>query len=251
MPQAQFGRITALEDFNGSEDDTTWGASVDVPVGNGSWWIVSVQEGTIQKVLDEPGGVIQFLTDTADNDNVALISGPYRPADGGVVMEAYFKVADDMLNTALFLGFSETLDGSTPVMPAEFATESMTYNGSGGMVGFNYDSDASDNDFRALAGDGGGVSSNADANGTRANQGIASDEYYRVRVELDPDGTARMWMSHDGEGKDGMFLVKEIVKAVTPGDVFFAVVMCENRTGAALEFEVDLVYAEGHRDWSV
>lgn len=249
MPQGQFGRITALQDFNGSFEDVTW-ASTSTDLGEG-WFMVSVNDGTIQKVVDEPGGVIQFLTAATDDDNVTLLSGPYRPTDGGVILEAYFKVADDMANTALFIGFSETMVLATPVMPAEFATLTMTYNGTGGMVGFSYDSDATTNDFRALAGDGGAAASNADANGTRANQTITADEYYRVRVEIGPDGTGRCWMSHDGLGKDGMFLVKEIAIAINPDDLFYAVAMCEVRTGAALEFEVDLVFAEGARDWSV
>ena len=249
MPQGQFGRITALNDFTGSFEDRTW-PSTSEDLGNG-WYFVSVNQGTLQKVTDEPGGVLQFLTAASDDDNVALLSGPYRPTDGGCIMEAYVKVADDMANTALFLGFSETMNQATPVMPAEFLTLTMTYNGTGGMVGFSYDSDATTNDFRAVGADGGAVASNADANGTRANQTITADEYYRVRVEIGPDGTGRCWMSHDGLGKDGMFLVKEIAIAVNPDDIFYAVVMCETRTGAALEFEVDLVFAEGARDWSV
>lgn len=249
MPQGQFGRITAFNDFLGSLEDVTWAAtSVDL---GGGWQMVSVNEGTIQQVVDEPGGVVQFLTDTASADNVALISGPYRPADGGVVTEARYKVADDMANTALFSGFSETLVLATPVMPAEFDTVTMTYNGTGGMAGFSFDSGGTTDDFRAVAGDGGAVSSNADANGTRANQTITADEYYITRTEIGPDGTARMYIAHDGKGKDGFFLVKEVATAVTPGDIFYAVHMCETRTTAALEFEVDYVWAQGYRDWSV
>ena len=82
MPQSGYGRITSEQDFNGSFEDVTW-ASTSVDLGEG-WWMVSVSEGTLQKVTDEPGGILQFLTDTADNDNVVLLSGPYRPADGHI-----------------------------------------------------------------------------------------------------------------------------------------------------------------------
>lgn len=245
MGFGNFGRIVAESDFLGGYEDITWAAtSVDI---EGGWYIVSVNEGTIQKVVDEPGGVIQFLTDTADNDNVALISGPFKPADGGVEMECRFKVGDDMANTAIYIGYSETMAQDTPVMPAEFSTTTMTYNGSGGMAGFSYDSNATDNDFRALAGDGGAVSANADADGTRANQTITADEFYVCRVEIDTNGKALMSISHD---TDGMEIVKEIESAVTPGDLQYAVIMCENRTGAALEFEIDYARAHGNRDWT-
>jgi hypothetical protein len=239
------GRITNINDFCGSFEDETWATS-SVDLGDG-WYMVSVNEGTIQKVVDEPGGVIQFLTDTGDNDNAALLSGPYRPADGGVEMECRFKVAD-ALTVAFFVGFSETMAQLTPVMPAEFNTVTMTYNGSGGMAGFSYDSDGTDDDFRAVAGDAGAVSANADANGTRANQTITADEWYVCRVEIDTAGKATMSISHDSNSD--MEIVKEVVGAVNPADNFYAVCMLENRTAAAYEFEVDYVAAWAKRDWT-
>ncbi len=244
MGFGSLGRLTAINDFNTSLEDVTW-AATSVDLGN-DWYMVSVNEGTIQKVVDEAGGVVQFLTDTGDDDNVTLLSGPYKPADGGVIMEAKFKVAD-ATTVAFYVGFSETMAQDTPVMPAEFATATMTYNGSGGMAGFNYDTDGTTGDFRALAGDGGAVSANADANGTRANQTITADEYYVCRVEIDTNGKAIMAISHD---TDGWEIVKEIESAVNPADLQYAVCMLENRTAAAYEFEVDYVAAWGNRDWT-
>ena len=243
MPQGSFGTITAFNDFLGSFEDTTWAAtSVDL---NGGWFMVSVNEGTIQKVVDEDGGIIQFLTDTADDDNVCLLSGPYRPSNGPLTFEARFKVADDISNTAIYAGFTETLALGTPVMPAEFATATMTYNGSGGMVGLQWDSDATTNAWRALAGDGGAVgnSDNYGSNGTTATDAAVADEYDIVKVVLYPSGRAEVW--HDEE------LVASGQTDLTATDQFYACLILENRTGAALEFEVDYVFAEGVRDWNV
>ena len=75
-PHGTFGRISEFQDFNGGYEDITW-ASTSTDLKHG-WYMVSVNDGTIQKVVDEPGGVVQFLTATADNDNVVLLSGPYR-----------------------------------------------------------------------------------------------------------------------------------------------------------------------------
>ena len=175
MPQGSFGTIEAFNDFTGSYEDVTWAStSVDL---NGGWQLVSVNEGTIQQVVDEDGGVIQFLTDSADNDNCALIAGPFKPANGVMSFEARFKVADDVANTAIFAGFTETIAKDTPVMPAEFATATMTYNGSGGLLGLQWDSDATTNAWRATSGDGGAVSGSANygANGTTAPDAAVAD----------------------------------------------------------------------------
>lgn len=251
MPQSGKGRISNFNDFNGSFEDLTW-ASTSVDLGEG-WWFVSVNQGTLQKVTDEPGGVIQFLTAASDNDNVVLLSGPYRPLDGGCWMEARFKVADDMGNTQLYVGFVEEMNQATPVIPAEFSGTAMTYNqtSTNSGAGMQYDSGGTTDDFRAVAFQGTVAASNADANGTRSNQTITADEYYIVRVEIDADGTARMYIAHDGDGKDGLFLVKSVETAITPGDLFFATLICQTATGAALELEVDYVDANGQRDWSV
>lgn len=235
----QFGKVRAFNDFIAPQGDLTWGTGV-VELGGG-WAFVSVNEGTVNDVTDESGGVLQFLTDTGDNDNVCLLAGLFDPSEGGCVMEARFKVADDVANTALFAGFSETLSLATPVMPAEFATATMTYNGSGGLVGMQWDSDATTNDWRACAGDGGAASGGA-GNGTRANDAAVADDYDLVRVEIDGgSGDARCYLNGT--------LVDTFEACVTTTDLFYAVLMCENRTGAALELEVDYVYAEGGRDW--
>ena len=243
MPQGSFGTIEAWTDFTGAFGDTTWGAG-EVPL-EGGWGFVSVNEGTLNTVADESGGVLQFLTDTADNDNVCLIAGPFDPSKGTVSFEARFKIADSITVGAVYAGFSETMALGTPVMPAEFATATMTYNGSGGMVGLLWDPDASTNAWKALAGNGGAVSNsgNYGANGTNASEAMVLDEYDIVRVELQPSGFAQVW--HDEE------LVASGQTSLTATDLVYAVLMCENRSAAAEEFEVDYVYVSGVRDWTV
>jgi hypothetical protein len=248
MPQGSFGEIRAFTDFLSSMEDVTWASNADLDLGGG-WSMVSVNEGTIQQIVDETGGVIEFLTDTGDNDNVALFAGPFKPSDGGVVMECRFKVADD-LNFAAFAGFAETLDKDTPVMPAEYASSAMTYNG-GGTVGLQYDLDGSTDDFRAASGDGSTFSgtingSAVTADSTRANQTITADEWYVCRIEIGPSGRCDYWIAHDSE----LELVASITGAITTSDLFYAVLMCENRASAAHNFQVDYVYARGFRDWS-
>jgi len=240
--QGSWGTISASNDFNGNFEDVTWAAtSVDLNHGT---WLVSVNEGTLQQVLDESGGVLQFLTDTGDNDNATILQGVYDPSKGVMRMEARFKVADDVANTALFVGFSQTMVAATPVMPAEFATATMTYNGTGGMLGMQWDSDATTNAWKAVCGDAGAVAGSASfgANGTDATDAAVADEYDIVRVELHPGGYGECWLNEE--------LVAAGATGLTTTDLFYAVCMCENRAAAALEFEVDYMKSSCARDWT-
>jgi len=239
MGIGSFGRIRVFEDFLAPDTALTMSTS---PQRLGQVGQVSVGEGSFAHTVDEPGGVLKITTDTSDNDNVCLYAGPFKPADGICVMEARFKIAD-ITAGALFVGFCETLNATTPVMPAEFATATMTYNGSGGMVGLQFDADGTTDDWRAVAGDGGAVSGDAAANGTVANAAPVNDEYDVVRVEIDDNGTGRVY--HDGK------LIKDVGVAVTPGDLQHAVLFYENRSAGAKVFEADYFFAEGGRDWTV
>ena len=150
MPQGSYGRIRVWDDFLGPDNDLTYGSGT-VKVGN--FGFVSVNEGSFEWTIDEPGGIVAITLDTADNDNAALMAGTFKPSDGGMIMETRFKFST--LNCAIFAGFTETLALGTPVMPAEFATATMTYNGSGGMIGLQYDLDGTTDDSRAVGGDAG------------------------------------------------------------------------------------------------
>jgi len=237
-----FGRVRIFEDFlgfNTPAGNTAWALLGVCPVGQLS--MTSVNEGSLAPTFDEPGGIMAITTDTGDNDNAALFAGVFKPADGGCVMEARFKVAN-VTTAALYCGFSETLALDTPVMPAEFATATMTYGGAGSIIGASFDPDGTTADWRAVFGDGGAVKSNADANGTRAYQTVTNDYWQIVRVEIGADGDA--WVYVNGK------LIKTIKDACTTTDVQHAVLMVENRSGAANILEVDYFYAEGARDWA-
>ena len=245
MPQGSFGEIRAFNDFTALASDVTLVAGVnDLPGGNG-WAAISENEGTVAEIVDESGGVIQFTTDTADNDNVVLIAGKFDPSKGPVSFEARFKCPTVVTRQAVYAGLTETMALGTPVMPAEFATATMTYNGSGGMLGMVWDPAASANAWKAVCGYGGAVSNsgNYGANGTNATDAMVADEYDIVRVVLHPGGGGEVW--HDEE------LVASGATGLTTSDLFYAVLMMENRTSANEELQVDYVAAKGIRDWTV
>lgn len=249
--QSEFGVLKWGSDFLGPDNDLTWGTGTVHIDGLGS---VSVNEGTYEWTIDEGNGVIAFTTDTGDNDNVALMAGTFIPSvNAPLVAEGRFKFNSATLGS-VFCGFTETLALDTPVMPAEFATATMTYNGSGQMIGALWDSDATTGDFRALNGDAGAVQGTDRATnaalataGIRANETITADEWYIVRTEVDKDGIGRVYVGHKNTSLD---LILE-VSGIPTTNPLYAVLMFENRSGAARVFEVDYFMGTAARDWEV
>ena len=237
------------EDFLIPMTAITWGTGT-VVLGNLGF--CSVNEGSFAQTVDEPGGILAITTDTGDDDNAVLYAGVFQPADGPTFCEGRFKWNSATLG-AIYLGFTETLSTATPVMPGEFATTTMTYNGTGGMVGVNWDSDGTTDDFRSVFGDAGVISGTSSTVGRERVLGDAyvADRWVLARAEIDPDGRARVYVGARGvPGSPGSWrLVEERAAVVTPGDNFFAVLMFENRSGAARLFEVDYFEAWGSRDW--
>lgn len=246
-----FGRIEFGHDFTGVWNDMVWGTGTLVTPLPGGLAFTSVNEGSFANTVDEPGGILAITTDTGDNDNAALFAGPFKAADGGMSMEARFKYSN--VDCAIFVGFTETLALDTPVMPAEFATATMTYNGTGGMVGFNYDVDGTTDDFRAVMGDGGAAVSGS-GNGTRANATLTADRWIIARVVVFPDTSAECWLGEvghaDANAVPTLRLIKKFAAGLTATDLLYAVLMIENRSANARVLETDYLFGEGGRDWA-
>lgn len=249
------GRIEFENDFTGIYNDVVWGTGTLVNGGfGGGIAFTSVNEGSFASTVDEEGGILAITTDTADNDNACLFAGPFKPANGQMVGEARIKYSN--VDTSVFVGFTETLALDTPVMPAEFATATMTYNGTGGMVGMQYDVDGTTDDWRACMGDA-GAASGGSGNGTRANATVTADRWAIVRVILNQDGSAECWLGDIGHVATGgntnypaMRLIKRFTAGLTPADLFYFCVFAENRSANARVLEVDYMEGYGFRDWN-
>jgi hypothetical protein len=158
---------------------------------------------------------------------------------------------------AVFVGFSETMAYDTPVMPAETATVTTTYRGTGGMAGFVFDSDATTIAWRFVVGDAAAALATVDKTGvaggaigiTANTQAVTADRWYLCRVEITPAGIARGYFGDIGANDNLVFVGKSTAPLGT-GDLFHAVVLIENRSGANERLEVDYVLAEGSRDWA-
>src|SRR3990172_2514633 len=193
--------------------------------------------------VDESGGILALGPGASDDDNPLIRCGPFSPRDGKMVMHCRFKY-DALTTIAVFAGFAETLDTTTPVMPQEFATATLTYN-PGGSVGIGYDTDGTTDDFRAGMGDGGAAISDS-GNGTRANATLTADLFFEAQVTLNEDGSAEVWFGDSGHPagsgtENKLRLIKRFSTGtlLTVTDLFFAVLMVETRTTAASTLEID------------
>jgi len=261
MPVGNFGRVKAWNDFTAIPPIA---AADTVPLANGSllgggWSLHGENEGTVTSLADEPGGVLSLVTDTGDNDNIAVSAGVWQPADGGMECEFRIKIPTSVAATraSAWVGFTETLVVATPVMPFETATTTTTYNGSGGMVGFGFDSDATAIRWRFAAGDAGAALATVEPDGTVgtalgiiAPATITADRWWVFRVEVDVDGLARGYIGDAAGNDQQQRLVGTTTAAVGAGDNFHATFIGENRSAANEEFEIDYAYAQGWRDWS-
>lgn len=249
-------RIRWGSDFTGIFDGHGPGDSGVIAAGGenleGGIGLIAVNEGSYASTIDETGGILAITNDTADNDNSFLVAGVFSPAQGVLTMRARFKYNN--VDCQIFVGFSETMNIAAPVIPAEFTTSTMAYNGTGGMVGFQYDVGGTDDDFRALMGDGGAAVSDS-SNGIRVNATVTADQWFEAEVILNPDGVAECWFGDASDITSGNEIKLKLVKRfstgtlVTDTDVFFAVLGIQNSSGNGRILEVDYFEGTAGRDW--
>ena len=272
MGQGTFGQVKVFNHFTAPPGGITTGVpdALFTNLGGGVG-LIGVNEGVLALTIDEPGGIIDITTDTGDNDNQALVAGAFKPADGGMEMECRFKITDSVASAraAVFIGFTETFAHDTPVMPAETATTTTTYNGTGGMVGFLFDSDATTINMRFVAGDagvalatvagdyatvapgtvGGAIGLSVNLTGGASGNLLVADKWYIAKIEVGTDGIAKGYFCGLND-TDTLRLVGKNTTALGTTDNFHAIAMIENRSGANERLEVDYFYANGWVDWT-
>jgi len=235
VKQGSFGRVRVFDDF--------LAPVVTAPTTSftkfGNIGAIATAAATIAQTVDDGGGICTITTDGTDDYNCAVYAGVFKPANGGCVMEARFKIAS-VTTSAIFCGFSETLAVTTPVMPVSATGANvLTCAGSGGVVGMLFDPDCTAPDlWLAVAGD-----AAVEETVYPATEGITATYWNVVRVEISADkGDGSCYLN----GK----LIHTFPACVTTTDVEHAILMVSNRTSAASVLAIDYFYAEGGRDWA-
>lgn len=247
------GKLLFDEEFLGCYADMVWGTGVLAANPWNGIGFTSDDEGSFGSTVDEPGGILAITTDVGDDDNAVLFSGPFKPADGTLTFETRFKYSN--VDCAIFVGFADVMSRTAPVMPAEFATATMTYASATNLVGVNYDVDGTTDDFRAVMGAAGAnTGGSASANGVRANATLTADGWIESRTVLYPDGSAEVWLGDQGivnaANHPKLRLVKRYDSGISTTALYFAILMIENRSGNARVLEVDYMRGWAGRDWA-
>lgn len=245
------GKITFGSDFVGTYAAVVVDSGGQTSTLPGDIGYASVAEGSFTSVVNESGGILGMVADTGNDENAVIMCGVFSPRDGKMVVRARFKYSN--VDCAVFVGWAETLNIGTPVMPAEFASTAMTYN-PGGMIGLQYDVDGTTDDFRAVMGDGSAAISDSSA-GIRASATVTADRWFEAEVILNEDGSGECWLGQSGSVSSLLMNKLSLVKRFSAGtlltntDLFYAVLMIENRSANARTLEVDYFAGEAGRDW--
>jgi hypothetical protein len=174
--------------------------------------------------------------------------------NGTINMGVRFKYSA-VTDMQLFVGWTETVDTDSVTIPFSLNGTSLTSNSVGQCVGMYYDTTATVDDWRMH-----GSSDSAEftgalgALGTRATSTPVLDEFMVVRVEIDPDGTARCYYgdsSTDTRGT-GLNLVDTLPAGNLDADAVYhpLAVLLAASTGQPTT-DVDYFWGKGNRDWTV
>lgn len=121
------------EDFPGGHRLEAWGVGTEVAT----------------YATDKVGGVIVMTTGASDDDNFVLAAQGFKPSLGPCSLEVRLEMASLAL-ISFNVGFADVLDGTTPVLPFEYATASLTTAPASGAA-FLFDVDATTDVLRVGA----------------------------------------------------------------------------------------------------
>ena len=262
--QSSDGKIRVFEDFMGVAAAATISDATAGTRYNDITIIAVSGDVAMDHTVDEGGGVASFSGAAGAADGVVITTSPMIPAGNGtMVVEARCKVSA-ATDYRFFCGFQQTVSLSETVNPFTLSGTTLTANAAGEVVGFYYDTQATTDDFRFMAGSNSAASTAAALDyalggattlgslGVRCNVTLTADRWFVARVELDADGTARGYF-----GDETMANVNGLTHIATlkAGDLsttvaYFPIVqMLEQSTGDPTH-EIDYFKALGNRDWA-
>ena len=273
MPEIQsvFPKVKVFEDFMGLVATTTISDATAVRYNDLSLIAISGDTDMVSTV-DESGGVLAFTGAGGAADGIAIITSPFVPARGGTaVIEVRFKNSS-ATDFRFFCGFQETVSLTETVNPYTLSGTTLTANAAGEVAGFYYDSQASTDDFRFMAGANSSASTSArvtagpkvnglnsfpttlGALGIRAGATLTADGWMIARVELDPDGTCRGYfgeVSMAGAQVHGPTLIATLRRGeLSTTAVYYPIVHLLAQSTGDPTPEIDYFGFSCNRDWS-
>ena len=261
--QGSRGRIDVFEDFHGIGAAFTISDATAGTRYNDLCMVAVSGDVAADYTVDEPGGVISFSGAAGAADGVAIFGSPMIPGTcGTMVVEARAKVSA-ATDYRFFCGFQQTVSLSETVNPYTLSGTTLTANAAGEVVGFYYDTQATTDDFRFMAGANSAASTSAALDyalggattlgslGVRCNATLTADRWFIARVEIDTDGTARGYF-----GDETMANVNGLTHIATlrAGDLsttatYYPILQLLEQSTGDPTHELDYFHFKGNRDW--
>lgn len=261
--QSSDRKIRVFEDFNGLLGAAATISDATSLRYNDVLLIPISGDVAFDNTVDEGGGVASFSGAAGAADGIAIITSPMIPGQNGtMVVEARCKVSA-ATDYRFFCGFQETVSQTETVNPYTLSGTTLTANAAGEVVGFYYDTAATTDDFRFMAGSNSSASTGAALSyalggattlgslGIRCNATLTADRWFIARIELDTDGTARGFFGDETMANVNGLTHIATLKAgelSTTAAYFPIVQLLESSTGDPTH-EIDYFKATGNRDW--
>lgn len=249
--QSEAGYIEVFEDFKAGEDivantaaSRAFGESGLRVVGEG---IAEADSGIT--VLESNGlnGVGRLTVTDEDNHSCGLVTAKMFDVakNGPLVAEARVQFAD--LDTKeFFFGFTDVNDDNQIIEGGIMhgATGTLTLTASD-LVGFYLSSELTDDEDWHMVYNGGSTTGETTSDSVDANDDAVAGEFQILRLEIDPNGTARWYI----DGK----LKQTTAGAVSTTVDLAGIIMVHNlaNTASTEDVDVDYVWFRANRDWTV
>ena len=262
--QDQYGRIGFFEHFNGIAAAATIADATAGTRYNDVVLIAISGDVAMTYTVDESGGVVGFSGAAGAGDGITLTSAPMQPSTNGVLVAGgRFKVSA-ATDYQAFVGWQETVSLSETVIPFTLSGSTLTANAAGSCVGFYYDTTATADGWRFMAGDGGVASTSGGldqartaattlgALGVLAGETLTADTWMVWRVEIDPNGAVRGYFGDETMANSlSLTLVASLKAGVIDQAALHYPIMTllEASTGDPTH-EVDYFFAKGNMDWA-
>ena len=262
--QSTRGKIHVFEDFNGIAAAATISDATAGTRFNDVTLIAISGDVAMDHTVDEGGGVASFSGAAGAADGVAITTSPFIPsAQAPAILEVRCKVSA-ATDYRFFCGFQQTVSLSETVNPYTLSGTTLTANAAGEVVGFYYDTQATTDDFRFMAGANSSASTSAALDyalggattlgslGVRCNATLTADRWFIARLEMDPDGTVRGYFGDETMAKTtGLTHIATLRSGeLTTTVAYFPIVQLLEQSTGDPTHEVDYFQFDANRDWA-
>ena len=248
MAQSGYGRISLFNDFCGPEIPVANAVAYGTSAGGCNYYLGDfavkgdlVETDTGVVALGITSGAVRVSGNNEDGKGAALTTDlVFSPAlNGTLVLEA--RVQMQALTTrSVFIGFCGTIaDDIAEPLTSATVTHTLTADN---LCGFVLDSQLTAATIWHACYKGGTATAPTASTTTTTGVAAVAAEWDVLRLEIDPNGTARFYI----DGK----LESTVANAVSTTVLQGAVVGCWGTTTTAADMDVDYIAVEANRDWT-